>query len=301
MSRPSTLIRTRPAGRTPNTPPSGAVRSPQYANPVFGDRDVDTITTDDVLWVLTPIWNSRNETASRVRGRIENILDYATVKEYRTGENPARWRGHLAHTLPARKRVQTVRHHPALPYEELPTFMATLRATEGVASLALEFTIMTAARTNEIINANWDEIHDDVWIVPAGRMKAGVAHRVPLSAAAMAVIDRVGTLRESEYVFPGFRVGHPLSITSLHKRLVRLGYAHVTVHGFRSTFRDWCAEQTSYPREVAEAALAHTNTNRVEAAYRRGDLFEKRRQLMDAWCQYCEPARTGVVVALASR
>jgi integrase len=214
-----------------------------------------------------------------VRGRIESVLDWAKARGYRAGENPARWRGHLDSLLPARGKVRKVEHHPALPYDELADFIAELRGQEGIASRALEFLILTAARTGEVIGARWDEIDlgEKVWVVPAARMKAGREHRVPLSAAAVAILEQMQEVREGDFVFPGGKRGKPLSNMAMLAVLKRIDRGDLTNHGFRSSFRDWAAERPNFPREVAEMALAHTVGDKVEAAYRRGDLFQKRR------------------------
>lgn len=269
-----------------------------YAYPTLGDLPVAAINTGMVLQILEPIWTAKPETAGRVRGRIESVLDWAAARGYRQGENPARWRGHLDKLLPRRSKVAKVKHHAALPYAELPEFAENLRKQGGVAARALEFVILTAARTGEAIGARWDEIDlaAGVWTVPGERMKGGREHRVPLSARAVEILSEVP--REAEYVFLGGRAGRPLSNMAMLRLLKRMKVA-VTAHGFRSAFRDWAAEQTSYPREVCEMALAHTIENKVEAAYRRGDLFEKRRRLMADWARYCEtPRGTGQVVPM---
>jgi integrase len=241
--------------------------------------------------VLEPIWRIKPETAGRVRGRIEVILDWAKSRGLRQGENPARWRGHLQYQLPARSKVRRVKHHPALPYAELPGFMAELREQEGVGARALEFTILTAARTGEIIGAKRNEANtaEKLWTVPAERMKAGKEHRVPLSGRALTILRDVTALQTGDdaFIFGGGKQGKPLSNMTMAAVLHRMGYANVTVHGFRSTFRDWAAERTNFPNEVVEMALAHAVSNRVEAAYRRGDLFEKRRRLMAEWSTFC--------------
>lgn len=259
-----------------------------YAYPVFGDLFVQSVDTALVLKALEPIWTAKTETASRVRGRIEAVLDWATARKYRHGENPARWRGHLDKLLPAKSKVQKVVHHPALPYDAVGAFMVELRKRDGTAARALEFAILTAARTNEVLKARWEEIDlaAKVWTVPAERMKAGREHRVPLSEAAIAVLEAV-KVDGADLVFPGAKPGKPLSNMALLKLLDRMGRSDLTAHGFRSTFRDWAADRTTFPREVAESALAHVVSDKVEAAYRRGDLFEKRRKLMDAWATYC--------------
>jgi integrase len=259
-----------------------------YATPVFGKLPVAAIDTALVMKVVEPIWAVKSETASRVRGRIEVILDWATVRGFRQGDNPARWRGHLDKLLPARSKVRKVVNHAALPYGEIGPFMADLREREGIAARALEFTILTAARTGEVIGARWDEINlkASVWTLPADRMKGSREHRVPLTEAALGVLEAMRQLRQNEFVFPGDRRAM-LSNMAMEMLLRRMG-RDVTVHGFRSTFRDWAAERTNFPSEVAEAALAHVVGDKVEAAYRRGDLFEKRRKLMGAWASYCE-------------
>lgn len=272
-----------------------------YVVPVFGETAVAAVDTALVMKVLDPIWALKPETASRVRGRIEAVLDWATARGYRTGENPTRWRGHLSALLPPKTKVRPVKHHPAMPYAQMPDFMAQLREQEGVGALALTFTILTAARTGELTCARWEEIDlaAAVWTVPAARIKAGKEHRVPLSDAALEVVERMQAVRCSEYVFPGGKEGRPLSNNALLALLERMGLGGVTVHGFRSSFRDWAAEQTAFPREVAEAALAHAIGDKVEAAYRRGDVFEKRRQLMAAWAGYC--AGEAKVIRLRSK
>jgi integrase len=274
-----------------------------YAYPVFGDLPVQAIDTALVMKALEPIWVEKPETASRVRGRIEAVLDWAKVGEFRDGENPARWKGHLEHKLPKKSKVAKVEHHAALPYSEIGAFMMALRQQEGIAARALEFTILTAARTGEVIAARWDEINsaERLWTVPSERMKAGREHRVPLSEWAMTMLDEMQKIRLSDFVFPGAKVARPISNMAMTMVLRRMGRNDLTVHGFRSTFSDWCAERTAFPSEVREMALAHVVGDRVEAAYRRGDLFEKRRQLAEAWARYCStPAATGEVVAIGA-
>lgn len=251
-------------------------------------RRVDQITTEHVLEVLKPLWTKTPETASRLRGRIERVLDAATAKGVRNGANPARWRGHLAHLLGKREKL-TRGHHAALPFNELPAFMASLRQREGVAALALEFAILTAARTGEVRFARWDEIDATakVWTLPAERMKAKRPHRVPLCRRALEIVEAMRQLRRDGYLFPGHAKDKPLSNGAMERVLDRMGKA-VTVHGFRSSFRDWAGEATNFPREVVEAALAHVVGDATERAYRRGDALEKRRKLMDAWAQFCE-------------
>jgi integrase len=239
--------------------------------------------------VLEPIWTTKTETASRVRGRIESVLDWAAVRHYRAGENPARWKGHLDHLLPAKAKIQKAGHHAALPYDQIGEFMVALRRHGGTGARALEFAILTAARTGEVIGATWDEIDLDkrLWTIPAERMKAGKEHRVPLSEPALAILRDMEKLRDGDFVFPGGKAQRPLSNMALLTTLRRMKRTDVTAHGFRSTFRDWVAEQTNFPHEVAEMALAHAVGDKVEAAYRRGDLFEKRRELMAQWANLC--------------
>ncbi|MGI4951183.1 MAG: tyrosine-type recombinase/integrase [Janthinobacterium lividum] len=267
-----------------------------YAYPMFGDRSVAAIDTALVLKALEPIWREKSETASRLRGRIQSVLDYATAQGWRTGDNPARWRGHLSNLLPAARDVTKVVHHPALPLAELPALMAQLITKTGTAPLALRFVILTACRTGEAIGARWQEIEGDTWTVPAERMKAGREHRVPLSAPALAILAEMHPLKASpaDFVFPGpGKAGH-LSNMALTALLRRMKLDTITVHGFRSTFRDWAAEVTAYSREVAEMALAHSLKDKTEAAYRRGDLLEKRKAMMTEWAAFCGSAKRHV-------
>lgn len=259
-----------------------------YCSPVFGKLPVQIVDVGLVMKVLEPLWASKPETAGQLRGRIERILDWAKVRGYRDGDNPARWRGHLDHLLPARGKVSRVKHHAALPYSELPTFMAQLKDHDAVAARALEYAILTAARTGEVIGAKWNEVDliDCVWTVPAARMKGGRVHRVPLNDAAMRIIRGMSAGRRNDYIFPGNR-REALSNMALLMLLRRMGRTDITAHGFRSTFRDWVEEQTDTPRAVAEMALSHSIGSAVEAAYRRGDLLEKRRPLMARWSSYC--------------
>jgi integrase len=270
-----------------------------YVYPALASLPVHAVDTALVTRVIDPIWATKPETASRVRGRIEAVLDWATARGYRKGENPARWRGHLDNLLPARSKVRRVKHHAALPYAEVGAFMAELRQQEGVAARALEFAILTAARTGEVIGARRDEINmvERLWAIPGERMKAGKEHRVPLSAAALAIIETMSAIRSGDFVFPGGQLGRPLSNMALLMALRRMARDNLTAHGFRSTFRDWAAERTNFPSEVAEMALAHVVGDKVEAAYRRGDLFQKRRQLAEAWAKFCEspPPKDDVV------
>jgi integrase len=259
---------------------------------------VDKVTTDDVLSVLKPLWNSKPETASRLRGRIERVLDAAKAKGLRSGENPARWRGHLDQLLPKRQQL-TRGHHAAMDYADLPAFIEDLQAREGSAARALEFAILTAARSGEVLGERWPEIDLDrgVWTVPANRMKGGREHRVPLSRRAVSIVKEMHEVREGDFVFGGQQAGNPLSVMALEMVLRRMKIDDATVHGFRSAFRDWAAECTNFPNEVCEAALAHVIENKAEAAYRRGDLFKKRRKLMDAWDAYCTTPNTAKVLA----
>ena len=260
-----------------------------YAYPHIGSIAVCDIDTGMVMKCLQPIWTTKTETANRLRGRIEAVLDYATALKHRTGDNPARWRGHLDNLLPAPSKVAKSEHHAALPYARMAEFMATLRDDKTVSAAAVEFIILTAVRTSEAINADWSEfdLQAGVWAVPKTRMKAGKEHRVPLSKPAFKVLERMAALQAKGYVFPGAKAGKPISNMAGLKLLDRIGFGEFTVHGFRSAFRDWAAEQTNFPREVAEMALAHTIRDEVEAAYRRGDLFDKRAKLMQAWADYC--------------
>lgn len=272
----------------------------KLAGPVIGELPVDHIDTAMVMRCIEPIWTTKTETASRLRGRIESVLDWAAVRGYRSGDNPARWRGHLDKLLPRPSQVARVKHHPALPYTEVGAFMQQLRQNGGSATRALEFTILTAARTNEVIQAEWSEFDLDLkmWSIPAERMKSKRPHRVPLSDAAVTALSATKG-RCKRYVFPSHKRGSHLSNAAMMQVLKRMGRTGITVHGFRSTFRDWCAESTNYPAEVAEMALAHTLRDKTEAAYRRGDLFEKRARLMADWSRYCsKPAEPAAVVSI---
>jgi integrase len=271
-----------------------------YCEPLRS-KPVAEIGAEDVLKILQPLWATKPETASRLRGRIERVLGFARARGQRSGENPARWRGHLDALLP--KRAKLMRgHHKAMPFDDLPAFMASLREREGIAPRALEFAILTAARSGEVLGARWDEVNLDAgqWIVPATRMKAGREHRVPLSARAVEILRQLEQARFSEFVFPGLKRNRPLSVMALDRVLRRMK-VDVTVHGFRSAFRDWAGERTYFPREIAEAALAHLVGDAVERAYRRGDALEKRRLLMDDWARFCEPKGSGTVVPIGRR
>jgi integrase len=281
-----------------------------YAYPRLGGMSVADIAVGDVLRVLEPIWKAKPETATRLRGRIEAVIDWAIARDYRTAENPARWRGRLQQLLPAKSKIRRVEHHAALPWREAPAFLAALREREGPAAACFEFAILTAARSGEARGATWAEIdlNAATWTVPGVRMKAGREHRVPLSDAAVAVLERMLAAHRAQhgakakpapeaFVFPGGRDGKPLSENAVMALLARMKRDDITMHGFRSTFRDWAAEATAYPREVAEAALAHVNKDRVEAAYLRGDHLEKRRRLMADWAEYCaRQAQVGATI-----
>lgn len=269
-----------------------------YAGPVIGALPVAAVDTGLVVKVLSPIWQGKTETATRLRGRIESILDWATVSKYRVGENPARWRGHLENLLADPNKLGRVEHHPALPWQDLGNFMVDLRSRDGTAARAVDFAILTAARSGEVRGATWAEIDLDgaLWTIPAARMKAGREHRVPLSTAAISLLKAL--TRHDDFVFPGRAKGSALSDMSLTAVLRRMDRPDITVHGFRSTFRDWCAESlaNSFPREVCEHALAHSLPDKVEAAYRRGDLLEKRVLLMEVWAGYVGTVPTAAKV-----
>jgi integrase len=278
-----------------------------YAYPIIGKLPVLDVDTGLVMQILQPIWTNKNETASRVRGRIEKILDWAKVNGHRTGENPARWQGHLNHLLPARAKVHTVENQPALPWEQIPEFMAELRAQEGLAAKALEFAILTAARSGEARGIPWEgefDIAGKVWTAPGNRMKGGRRHRVPLTPAALAIVEYMRSVRQNDFVFPGDKADDPLSDMALIEVIRRMnearakaglplwvdpnqGNREVVPHGFRSSFRDWVDEATAYADWLAEAALAHAKGDKVEAAYKRGDALAKRRELMEAWAKHC--------------
>jgi integrase len=277
-----------PSWKNPKHPQQWINTLSTYVTPVFGSLPVQSIDVGLVTKVLGPIWNTKPETAGRVRGRIESILDWARARGFREGENPARWRGHLDQLYPARSKLRRVKHHEALPYPEIADFMTMLREQVGVAPRALEFVILTASRTGEALKATWDEfdVNTQTWVIPAHRMKGNREHRVPLSNRAVEILESMEGVRVNEFAFPGPKQGKPLSDMALLMTLRRMDYK-VTTHGFRSTFRTWAAEQTNFRHEVAESALAHAIGNKVEAAYQRGDLFDKRRQLMTEWARYC--------------
>ena len=285
----------------------------------MGDAPVGDVDTAMVLKVVNPIWHTKTETAKRLRGRIELVLSYAKAKGYRSGENPAAWRGHLENVLPKPGKIAPHKPQPALPYDRMSEFMGDLRQREGVSVLCLEFVILTGCRSGEALKAKWSEADEEkgVWTVPAERMKARREHRVPLSDRALAILAEAKKFRQGDYIFPGVRSGRPMtdmSLTALLKRMdaerVRDGLERwldkksgkrIVTHGFRSSLRDWAAEATHYPNEMAEMALAHVVGNKVEAAYRRGDMFEKRRQMMADWATWCEPKKKGNVVPLMSK
>jgi integrase len=275
----------------------------KHAYPIMGKLPVQAIDTALVMKVLEPIWQKKTETAKRLRGRIECILDWAKVREYRQGENPARWRGHLENLLARPSKLIKVEHFAALPYAKVNGFLQAVDKQPGLAAQALKLVIFTACRSNEVLSAAWDDIdfENKVWAIPADRMKSGKEHRVPLTAPALAILKDLKHNRDhleqsgeepSPYVFPSPKGKTFLSNIAMLALLKRMNRRDITVHGFRSSFRDWAAEQTNFPREVAEAALAHAIQSRVEAAYRRSDLFDKRRLLMDKWARYCQQEQT---------
>ena len=264
-----------------------------YAYPLLGDLPVESVDEALVVKVLLPIWQTKTETAKRLRGRIECVLDWATFNKHRQGENPARWKGHLEHSLAKPSKVAKVVHHPALPYTDMVDFMAQLRKSDGVGARALEFLILTAARSGEVRGATWAEVdfQQKIWTVPAARMKMGREHRVALSDAALQILRNLPRLDGCEFIFPGSKVSSPMSDMTLTAVLRRMLRTDITVHGFRSTFRDWAAETTNYPNELAEMTLAHVVSNKVEAAYRRGDMLEKRFSMMNEWANFTSKAK----------
>jgi integrase len=276
-----------------------------YAYPTIGELPVQAVDVAHVMKILEPIWQPKPETASRVRGRIETVLDWATARGYRTGENPARWRGHLDQLLPKKTKVRKVQHQPAMPYLAVPGFMSELRERDSISARGLEFTILAAVRTSETIGATWDEIDLEAktWTIPARRIKAERDHRVPLSARLLEILASIPREQGNSHLFVGARHSKGLSDMAMLELLRGMDSNGYTVHGFRSSFRDWCAEQTNYPRELAEVALAHALKDRTEAAYQRGDLLQKRRRLMADWARYCaSPSRAeGEVVALGGK
>jgi integrase len=267
-----------------------------YCEPIW-QFPIDRVDTAGVLSCLTPIWHTKPETASRVRGRIERVLNAAKAERLRAGENPAAWRGHLDATLPKPGKL-TRGHHAALAYADMPAFMASLRARPAVAASALEFAILTATRTSEVLNAKWAEfdLEGGLWTIPAERMKARREHRVALPKRALAIVKELSTAKSSDYVFPGQKRGRPLSNMAMLMLLERMGKrGAITSHGFRSTFSDWASEVSPFSSELRESALAHTIGNKAEAAYRRGDALEKRRAMMEAWAQWCEPKAANIL------
>lgn len=286
-----------PSWRNPKHIAQWRMTLTKYAEPIR-HRPVDEVSTSEILAVLQPLWSRTPETAERLRGRIENVLNAAKAKGHRTGENPATWRGHLDQLLPKRQRLSRG-HHAAMPYAQVPAFMTDLQSRSAVAARALEFTLLTAARSGEVLGAHWREIDFDkrIWTIPAHRMKAGREHRVPLSERAIAILGIMAELSVNGYVFPGPKPKTPLSSMAMAMLLRRM-QTGVTVHGFRSSFRDWASETTGFSHETCEMALAHTITNKAEAAYRRGNLFDKRRTLMEAWATYCASEDSAKVVPI---
>ncbi len=271
-----------------------------YCKPIRA-KPINTISTEMVLKVLQPVWQQVPETASRIRGRLENVIDAAKARGLFTGDNPARWKGHLKAILPARQKL-TRGHHPALPYDDLPAFMAELRGKQSTAALALELGILCATRSGETLGATWDEIDltKGIWTIAKHRMKAGHEHRIPLSSRALEILSELHTARPAHnpHVFVGNAHGKPLSAMAMAMQLRRMDRSAITVHGFRSTFRDWASEQTSFPHETCEHALAHRISDKAEAAYRRGDQFEKRKALMETWAAFCAPQTSAKIVPL---
>jgi integrase len=274
-----------------------------YVFPKIGNLPVGAIDTGLVLKCIEPHWQTTTETMSRVRGRVESVLDWATVRGYRTGENPARWKGHLAEVLPSRSDIAKPNHHAALPYADIGAFMVELRSRDAVAARALEFTILTAARTGETIGARVGELDlkEKIWTIPAGRMKGGKQHRVMLSNRAIEILSEVPHEDGNDHVFIGPTAGAGLSNMAMTAVLKRMGHGDITVHGFRSTFRDWAAECTNTPNHVVEMALAHVIGDKTEAAYRRGDLAKKRKVLMEQWAAFCAKHNGGAVVVPMQR
>lgn len=263
-----------------------------YAFPFIGKLDVAHVETSHVLQILEPIWATKAETASRVRGRVESILDWAKARHLRSGENPARWKGHLDAILPPKAKVTKVEHHEAMEPDDMPAFITRLRSMDSISARALEFTILTASRTGETIGAKDSEIRDGVWIIPAERMKAGREHRIPLCARALEILKATPREAGNPYLFTGGRSGKGLSNMAMLNLIKGMaGCEELTVHGFRSTFRDWAGDRTSFPREVIEAALAHGIKDKAEAAYRRSDALEKRARLMEAWATFIGTAK----------
>jgi integrase len=294
----STMIRMRQDGwRNAKHAAQWTASLERYVFPLIGDRPVAAVSTDDLVRVLEPIWSQVPETASRIRGRIEATLDYARVRNWRTGENPARWRGHLDQVFPAKGAVAKVEHHASLPYSDLPAFWVRLQIQDGLGARALELAILTAGRTGEVLGARWEEfdLGAALWTVPAARMKTNNPHRVPLCAPALQLLRKLHAIRIGDLVFPGARIDRPLSNMAIGMVLRRMAVP-VTVHGFRSTFRVWVEETTNTPVPVSEAALSHTIKDKVMAAYQRSDLLEKRRPLMEAWGTFVTSTVTGKAI-----
>lgn len=274
-----------------------------YARPIIGSMPVNQIETIDILNIITPIWTKKTETANRVQGRIENILDFAAAHKYRDAMNPARWRGHLDMMLPKPSRVKTVRHHPAMPYDEVSALMVELAENDCISASALQFLILTATRTDETLKAQWDEINLNtaIWTLPASRTKTNRELRVPLCKSALELVQSIPRIDGSPYLFPGARYGKPLSNMAMLQLMRGMGYGvrghrgSYVPHGFRSSFRDWASEVSSFPHDIAEMALGHSIKNKVEAAYRRGDLFAKRSKMMQAWAGYLEGYKENII------
>ena len=274
-----------PQWRNPKHASQWANTLRDYAYPIIGQKPIGQINTEDILQILKPIWQTKTETATRLRGRVEKVLAAATIKGHRTGVNPAQWRGHLDCLLPQPKKLQKVKHHPALPFDELPHFIELLQSRRSISALALEFCILTTSRTSEVLLAKWSEVGAAVWKIPADRMKAGKEHIVPLPNRANQILKLAKEHNpNSEYIFSNGQ--RPLSNMALLTLLKRMGFGHITTHGFRSTFRDWVSEVTDFSPEVAEMCLAHAIGNKVVAAYRRGNLLEKRKRLLEVWASY---------------
>lgn len=279
-----------------------------YASPVIGSTTVNHIDTADVLEILKPIWNEKTETAKRLQGRIENVLDFAAAHQYRDSVNPARWRGHLDKLLPKPSKVKKVVHHPAMPYNDVPAFMEELSAYDSMSALALRFLILTAARTSEVLKAKWIEVdmEKQVWTIASERMKAGREHRVPLTEQVMTILRELPRVKDNPYLFVGALYGHHLSNMALLQQMRKMGYGvngergRYVPHGFRSSFRDWSGEVSTFPRDVAEMALAHSIKNKAEAAYRRGDLFAKRKRMMKEWADFSYRYKVMNVVEIRS-
>lgn len=275
-----------------------------YAFPVFGKLSVSQLDTNHVLKAIQPIWSTKPETANRVRGRVELILDWAKVRGFRAGENPARWKGHLDKLLPPRSKVSKVKHHEALPYAQIPSFMRKLRTEVGVSPKALEFVILTACRVSEAVKAEWPEIDfkAKIWVIPSSRTKSGREHRVPLTDSAIKILKAQQKEATGEFIFPGWTAGSSLTDAACLRLLDKMGYGEYTTHGFRSSFKDWAAELTQFPEDLSEAALAHVIKDKTQKAYQRGDMLQRRAEMMEAWARYCSsPKTTAKVVSIGKR